>query len=261
MEALTQQMAKLPQQLQAQQLQAVQASQAVNYQAPILRCDFCGGNHVNGNCSQQTVVGTTTKKVQYMGNSGRQNGQQGNFPNNASQGWRNPPNQPWGWKQDTGNSGRQPMYQQQQPTLYERTSKLEETLEKFVQTLTNQKNQEASLRNLETQVGQLAKQLAEQQCGQFSTNTQPNPKEQCKAIIIRCGKQVGSDISKETEQSAVRNGEDRVEEESQPELATEKESAEIRTQDEKTFNRSQDWTKVQEGVPLKHVPYPHAPSR
>jgi len=50
------------------------------------------------------------------------------------------------------------MYQQQQPTLYEQTSKLEENLEKFVQTsLTNQKNQEASLRNLETQVGQLAK--------------------------------------------------------------------------------------------------------
>jgi len=51
-EALTQQMAKLPQQLQAQQLQAVQASQTVNYQALVLRCDFCGGNHVNGNCSQ-----------------------------------------------------------------------------------------------------------------------------------------------------------------------------------------------------------------
>jgi len=73
MEALTQQMAKLPQQLQAQQLQAVQASQTVNYQTLVLRCDFCGGNHVNGNCSQQTAVGTTTEKVQYMANSGRQN--------------------------------------------------------------------------------------------------------------------------------------------------------------------------------------------
>jgi len=64
------------------------------------------------------------------------------------------------------------MFQQQQPTLYKRTSKLEETLKKFMQTsLTNQKNQEASLRNLETQVGQLAKQLADQQGGQFSANT------------------------------------------------------------------------------------------
>jgi len=55
------------------------------------------------------------------------------------------------------------MYQQQQPTLYDRTSKLEETLEKFMQTsLTHQKNMEVSLRNLETQVGQLAKQLSDQ---------------------------------------------------------------------------------------------------
>jgi len=43
--------------------------------------------------------------------------------------------------------------------------------------LTNQKNQESSLRNLETQVGQLAKQLSDQQGGQFSANSQPNLKE------------------------------------------------------------------------------------
>jgi len=62
--------------------------------------------------------------------------------------------------------------------LYDRTSKLEETWEKFMQaSLTNQKNQESSLRNLETQVGQLAKQLSDQQGGQFSANSQPNLKE------------------------------------------------------------------------------------
>jgi len=37
--------------------------------------------------------------------------------------------------------------------------------------LTNQKNTEASIRNLETQVGQLAKQLSDKQTGQFSANT------------------------------------------------------------------------------------------
>jgi len=44
-------------------------------------------------------------------------------------------------------------------------------------------------------------------------------------------------------------------------LATEKKTAEVRAQDEKTSDRSQDWRKVQEGVSLKHVSYPHAPSR
>ena len=56
--------------------------------------------------------------------------------------------------------------------VHDRTSKLEDTLEKFMQaSLTNQKNTEASIRNLETQVGQLAKQLSDQQTGQFSANT------------------------------------------------------------------------------------------
>jgi len=65
-----------------------------------------------------------------------------------------------------------PQQQQQYPSLQDKTSKLEDTLEKFMQaSLTYQKNQEASLRNLKTQVGQLAKELADQQGGQFSTIT------------------------------------------------------------------------------------------
>jgi len=51
--------------------------------------------------------------------------------------------------------------------------------------LSNKKNTEASIQNLETQVGQLAKQLAENQGEQFSANTQTNPKEHCKSITTR----------------------------------------------------------------------------
>jgi len=153
--------------------------------------------------------------------------------------------------------------QQQQPTLYDRTSKLEETLEKFMQaSLTNQKNQEASLRNLETQVGQLAKQLSDQQGRQFSANTQPNPKEQCKAITIRCGKQVGSDVNIEAvENNQTANDEGKIGEEIPLEVIIDENSTEGRTQDEKESEKNQNWRKIQEGVPLKHVPYPHAPSR
>ena len=60
--------------------------------------------------------------------------------------------------------------------------------------LTNQKNTETSVRNLETQVGQLAKQLSDQQTSQFSANTQTNPKEHCKSITTRSGKVVGRGI-------------------------------------------------------------------
>ncbi|KAK8466624.1 hypothetical protein PHAVU_008G150301 [Phaseolus vulgaris] len=54
--------------------------------------------------------------------------------------------------------------------------------------LSNQKNTEASIRNLETQVRQSAKQLVDNQGSQFSANTQTNPKEHCKSIITRRGK-------------------------------------------------------------------------
>jgi len=61
--------------------------------------------------------------------------------------------------------------------------------------MANQNNTEVSIRNLETQVGQLAKQLADQQGSQFSANTQTNPREHCKSITTRTGKVVGEGIS------------------------------------------------------------------
>jgi len=72
---------------------------------------------------------------------------------------------------------------------------LEDTFEKFKQaSLSNQKNIEASIRNLETQVGQLAKQLADNQGSQFSASTQTNPKEHCKSITTRSEKFIGKGI-------------------------------------------------------------------
>jgi len=156
------------------------------------------------------------------------------------------------------------MFQQQQPTLYDRTSKLEETLEKFMQTsLTSKKNQEASMRNLETQVRQLAKQLAEQQSGQFSANTQPNPKEQCEAITIRSGKQVGSDVNvKDIEDKNQTTGDEgKVGEEVPPEAPSMENNKEDGKQDKENSDKNQSWRKIQKEIPLKHVPYPHAPSK
>jgi len=41
----------------SQQLQVVPSTQPVTYQNPPLCCDICGGNHLNGNCSQQNAGG------------------------------------------------------------------------------------------------------------------------------------------------------------------------------------------------------------
>jgi len=70
-----------------------------------------------------------------------------------SQAWRSYHYQGFGWKQDVGPSNRKAHFQKQPlyASIQEKTSKLEDTLEKFMQaSFSNQKNIEASIRNLET---------------------------------------------------------------------------------------------------------------
>ncbi|KAL4287327.1 hypothetical protein AHAS_Ahas19G0175100 [Arachis hypogaea] len=56
------------------------------------------------------------------------------------------------------------------------------------------KNHEASLRNLERQIGQLSKQtVAERAPNALSSDTILNPKEECKAIQLRSGRTLVND--------------------------------------------------------------------
>ena len=68
---------------------------------------------------------------------------------------------------------------------------MEDTLTQFMQvSILNQKNIDASIKNLKVQVGQLAKQMSEHGSGSFSATTEVNPREQCKAVTTRRGKMV-----------------------------------------------------------------------
>jgi len=51
--------------------------------------------------------------------------------------------------------------------------------------MSNQKSTESAIKNLEVQVRQLAKQLAERPSSSFGANTEKNPKEECKAVMNR----------------------------------------------------------------------------
>lgn len=51
----------------------------------------------------------------------------------------------------------------------------------------NQKNMDASVKNLETQIGQIVKQLADQQSRAFNPNTLTNPNKHYNIITIRNG--------------------------------------------------------------------------
>ena len=52
-------------------------------------------------------------------------------------------------------------------------------------TMSNHKSTESALKNLEVQVGQLAKQIADKSSNSFMANTEKNPKEECKAVMTR----------------------------------------------------------------------------
>ncbi|KAL5193816.1 hypothetical protein HKD37_20G055976 [Glycine soja] len=51
--------------------------------------------------------------------------------------------------------------------------------------MSNHKSTESALKNLEVQVGQLAKQIADKSSNSFGANTKNNPKEECKAVMTR----------------------------------------------------------------------------
>jgi len=52
-------------------------------------------------------------------------------------------------------------------------------------TMSNHKSTESALKNLEVQVGQLAKQIADKSSKSFMANTEKNPKEECKVVMTR----------------------------------------------------------------------------
>jgi len=51
--------------------------------------------------------------------------------------------------------------------------------------MSNQKSTESTIKNLEVQMGQLAKQLGDRSSSNFTANTEKNSKEECKAVMTR----------------------------------------------------------------------------
>ena len=51
--------------------------------------------------------------------------------------------------------------------------------------MSNHKSTKSAIKNLEIQVGQLAKQIVGNSSRSFGANTEKNPKKECKAVIPR----------------------------------------------------------------------------
>ena len=195
LEEMKNQMKEMPK-LIKEQLQREQMHQQVHF------CELYSGDHPTGYCPPPLE-----EEVNYVGNQQRSMQNQGQYPGNFNQG-RYPANnyqrgnnygQPW--RPTAGPSNQQPFNNfQQHPPQQDRTQKLEDTLNQFMQlSMANQQNTNASIKNLETQMGQqaqhmsqISQQLANQQGGTITANTQNNPKnEQCKVVTTKSGKVIG----------------------------------------------------------------------
>jgi len=241
------------------------------------------GNQQRPNQQQGHQVGSSSQG-QYSGNSnqGRYLGNNNNFPrgNQYGQPWRPPPN--YYYQQPYNNYYQYPPQNNPQQQQH-RPQSTDETLNQFMQmSMVNQKNIDASIKGLETQMGQMAQQIAQatQQGGAFTANTQDNPKgkEHCKAISTRSGKVIGKGIGDDIEvewkvvekfdfeEDDVKVGSEREVEEDKGELV-ENEKREVVEKDEmerkkKDVVREKGKKKeVEKKVSTQHLPYPHAPSK
>ncbi|XP_073137281.1 uncharacterized protein [Henckelia pumila] len=145
-------------------------------------CEKCGAEHFTKDC--QTFSQPEGVMASHMGNQNRPRNDP--FSNSYNPGWRQHPNFSW-FGQNNKPYGNQNYSRHPQ----EEKSILEQMMQKFISsTETRMQNQDASIKNLENQIGQLAKSISSRDQGTLPSDTEKNPKEQMKSIELRSGKTV-----------------------------------------------------------------------
>ncbi|XP_027348020.1 uncharacterized protein LOC113859445 [Abrus precatorius] len=151
--------------------------------------------------------------------------------NNPS--WRNYATPPWNNNQQPIRNNTLSGFQQaSHPPLpsAKKKSNLEELMNKFIQTSKSRfqsietalRNQQASIHNLENQLGQISRLLSERPQGSLPDNTETNPKEQVKVVTLRSGKTLQEKGKQEVEKLVVEE-EDKCQEETMEKLPAVKE--------------------------------------
>src|ERR1044072_4311572 len=179
-------------------------------------CVTCGSPH----CGERCVETFTEEEVKAMGQS-----RNDPYSNNYNPRWRNHPNFSWR-ERDQGNNYQKPYNNQnfqgqssgQQPRQEQGggsgKKSIEELLEGFMtRTENNYKNQEAAIKNLQNQFGQMAKLMSERPPGKFPSNTQAPRTENASAITTRSGRvlvDAGKDVAeRELEEEKEKKREER----------------------------------------------------
>ena len=163
-------------------------------------CDFCAGNHSNMECqSGSQAQENSLEQVNFVANNQRQYNPNSNYYN---QGWKNHPNFSWSNNANVQQPPSGFQAQEKKPTMEEAFTQFMTRTNAFIDdTQANFRNQGASIRNLEHQVGEISKLLAERTQGALPSNIEKNPREHVNAISLRSGKeldppkQVGQQVS------------------------------------------------------------------
>ncbi|XP_062119374.1 uncharacterized protein LOC133833134 [Humulus lupulus] len=167
-------------------------------------CEVCGGPHAYEQCQYANVNNMPMEQAQAIGNFPRQSNNNP-YSNSFNQGWRNHPNFSWKNDQQGQSSNQQQSSQQQpqgffQPRFRPQQQPQPPTHHQQQQNFGGNSNAQSdvlnqfmaetrsSIRNLETQMGQLATLMANRAQGNLPSTTEVNPKENCKAITLRSGK-------------------------------------------------------------------------
>ncbi|KAH1188257.1 hypothetical protein GmHk_U059772 [Glycine max] len=243
LKALTETLNKFPTQLHSGQTSHSSILQVVG-------CTICGGTHESGccipNCRNLPFGGRATRdsrvrvpRKEYAWSRHQSLFEENDFKTTSSI------NSSDNGKITLGGSSTRP--QQQMPSLYDRTMKLEETLAQFMQVpMSNQKSTESAIKNLQVQVGQLAKQLAERPSNSFTSNTEKNPKEDYKAMITRSRMVIQVEESRDDHKLA-----------DEPTLEPVDDLVEL----EESVEEAEGVEEEDKVVECKEVPYPLVPSR
>ncbi|KAG9458347.1 hypothetical protein H6P81_002855 [Aristolochia fimbriata] len=163
-------------------------------------CDMCGGGHPSQECQAGIVQAVNSfDQANYVSNFRRSNDP---YSNTYNPGWRNHPNFSWSNNNQKPNT-QQPIAQTRPPPGFqkvarepEQKSNLEDMILKILanqekgEALTEARLQthEASIRNLEIQMGQLPNAISGRNQGTLHRNSETNPRDQIKAITLRSGK-------------------------------------------------------------------------
>ncbi|KAL5558871.1 hypothetical protein UlMin_035082 [Ulmus minor] len=163
-------------------------------------CENCAENHSNVECQ---FVGQAQEnspdQVNYVANNQRQFNLNSNYYN---PGWRNHPNFSWSNNQNVQKPPSGFQAQEKKPTMEEAFTQFMTRTNAFIDdTQANFRNQGASIRNLEHEVGEISKLLTERGQGALPSNTERNPREEAKAITLRSGKEL--EKSKEARKQAI----------------------------------------------------------